>query len=148
MKYREITARDVDALFEIRVATRENALSMRELENLGITPESVTHMLGDTHRGWLAETEGRPVGFAMGNRETGEMWVIAVLPEHEGTGVGGRLLGLVERWLASQGWKETWLTTDMDETLRAYGFYLSRGWKDREVKNGLRYMYKDLSLSS
>ena len=63
----------------------------------------------------------------MGNKETGEMWVIAVLREYEGRGIGRQLLRLVEEWLYSQGWKEVWLTTDPDENFRAVGFYRHEG---------------------
>jgi ribosomal protein S18 acetylase RimI-like enzyme len=142
MTLREITDDDVPALFVVRVATRENTLSLDELHKLGITEESVRGMLGTTHRGWLCEDAGKVVGFAMGNRETGEMWVIAVLPEHEGRGIGARLLTLVENWLWSVGWSEIWLTTDTDPTLRAYGFYMRQGWEDSEISDGLRYMTK------
>lgn len=62
-----IAPADVPALFAVSVATRENALSRAGLKGMGITEESVTGMLADSHRGWLTEHEGRVVGFAMGN---------------------------------------------------------------------------------
>jgi ribosomal protein S18 acetylase RimI-like enzyme len=142
MVFREITDADVPALFVVRVATRENTLSLEELHNLGITEESVQEMLKTSHRGWLCEDGGKVVGFTMGNRDTGEMWVIALLPEHEGRGIGARLLTLVEDWLFSTGWKEIWLTTDTDPRLRAYGFYQKQGWQDSEIKDDNRYMIK------
>jgi GNAT superfamily N-acetyltransferase len=145
-EYREIAVSDMDSIFEVRVATRENAYSMQELERLGITPETVTEMLSEGFRGWLCEEGGRTVGFAMGNSGTGEMWVIAVLPEYEGRGIGSRLISLVERWLAAEGWSESWLTTDVDTSLRAYGFYLHEGWRDDVVRDGLRYMRKSLAV--
>lgn len=139
---RAITAVDLPALFAVRVATRENALSCTELEAMGVTEDAVTRMLAESHQGWLAEQDGRVVGFAMGNGQTGEMWVIAVLPEFEDQGFGGRLLGRVEEWLWSLGWEELWLTTDLDPTLRAYGFYRHHGWVDARLADGLRYMAK------
>ncbi|HUV36648.1 MAG TPA: GNAT family N-acetyltransferase [Patescibacteria group bacterium] len=142
MIFREITHEDIPSLFVMRVATRENALSPEELSALGITEESVRGMMDTTHRGWLCEVDGRVVGFVMGNGTTGEMWVIAVLPEFEGRGIGARLMNLVEDWLWSRGWEKIWLTTDLDTSLRAYGFYLKRGWTDAEIKDGLRYMKK------
>ncbi len=142
MKIRKIIIDDVPALFPLRAATRENALSIEQLDRMGINGESVVRMLESTHRGWLCEADGRIVGFAMGNRENGEMWVIAVLPEYEGQGIGVQLLTAVEEWLWTEGWNEIWLTTDVDTTLRAYGFYLKHGWADTEVKDGMRYMKK------
>lgn len=141
-RYRPITDGDMEAIFRVRVATRENAYTLSELEALGITPKSVIAMMRDTHRGWLCEVDGQAVGFAMGDRRLGEMWVIAVLPQYEGQGIGGRLLTLVEDWLWDEGWKSIWLTTDVDTSLRAYGFYLRQGWQDRNLRDGLRYMEK------
>jgi GNAT superfamily N-acetyltransferase len=142
MNYREIEPRDVATLFAVRVATRENALSLDELAALGIIEESVLAILGASHRGWLCEADGRVIGFAMGNRENGEMWVIALLPEFEGRGIGAALMARVEEWLWSEGWSEIWLTTDVDPALRAYGFYRRLGWEDHEIRDGLRYMKK------
>jgi GNAT superfamily N-acetyltransferase len=141
-RFREIIERDVPDLFAVRVATRENALTHEQLAGLGIDEGSVLAMLVETHRGWLCEEDGQIVGFAMGNRENGEMWVIALLPQYEGRGIGAELLTRVEEWLWTEGWEEIWLTTDIDPTLRAYGFYLRQGWVDHEIKNGLRYMRK------
>jgi ribosomal protein S18 acetylase RimI-like enzyme len=142
MTFREIIDADVPELFVVRAATRENTISVEDLRKMGITEESVLGMLKSTHRGWLCKADGRVVGFTMGNRETGEMWVIAILPEYEDKGIGGRLLTLVEDWLWSVGWDEIWLTTDTDPTLRAYGFYRRQGWRDSEIKDDLRYMVK------
>jgi ribosomal protein S18 acetylase RimI-like enzyme len=86
--------------------------------------------------------DDRVVGFAMGNRVNGEMWVIAVLPYYEGRGIGAELLRRVEDWLWSQGWSEIWLTTDVDPALRAYGFYRRQGWIDHEIRDGARFMKK------
>jgi len=142
LTFREIILADVPSLFVVRVATRQNAYTMEELARLGITGEFVSIMIDTTHRGWLCEEDGRVIGFAMGNRESGEMWVVAVLPECEGRGVGAELLTRVENWLWSEGWDEIWLTTDMDSSLRAYGFYRKLDWVDREIRDGLRYMKK------
>ena len=142
MNFRQIVETDVRELIAVRAATRENALSREQLEEMGITEASVSEMMQRTHRGWLCEAEGRIVGFAMGNGETGEMWVIAVLPEFWGRGIGGRLIASVENWLWSRGHDEAWLTTDKDTSLRAYGFYLRQGWSDSKLSKGCRYMIK------
>lgn len=143
MDIRQIKEADVADLFPVRIATRENALSLEELAGFGITEESVRGMLvAGSHRGWLCEEAGRVAGFAMGNREIGEMWVIALLPAFEGQGIGAQLITRVEDWLWSEGWSEIWLTTDIDPALRAYGFYRKQGWVDHEIRDGLRYMKK------
>jgi len=138
--FREIAEGDVPDLFRVRVSTRENALSKEDLRRLGITPETVREMMRTSHRGWLCEADGAVVGFAMGNGRTGEMWVIALLPEAEGRGIGTELMDRVEGWLWSLGWREIWLTTDTDTSLRAYGFYRARGWEDWKVENGDLFM--------
>ena len=142
MQFREITETDLPSLFDVRIATRENNLSCVQLASMGITEASVAAMLHTSHRGWLCEINGRTVGFAMGNRENGEMWVIAILPEYEGKGIGSTLLLKVEEWLWSEGWQSIWLTTDTDPSLRAYGFYTRHGWIDHKIEHGLRYMHK------
>ena len=135
----------MQAIFDVRVATWGNDRGLEDLTAFGITHESVRKMIKDSHRGWLCEVDGQPVGFAIGNRGNGEMWVIAVLEEHEGKGIGKRLLSLVEDWLATEGWSEAWLTTDMDETARAVGFYRHLGWEDWKFQDGDRFMKRSSS---
>jgi ribosomal protein S18 acetylase RimI-like enzyme len=140
LTFREITAADVPALFYVRPRTRENAVTIEYLERLGITPRSVTESLGQATKGWLCEDAGQVVAFSMADRATGEFLVIAVLPEYEGRGIGGRLITLVEEWLAASGCTRAWLTTDIDTELRAYGFYRKRGWTDWKIERGMRWM--------
>ena len=145
MVYREIMLEDIPELFRVRIATWHTPNGQKELEQLGITPDSVEEMMSSgSHRGWLCEERGQVVGFAMGNRLNGEMWVIAVLKEHENRGIGKELLKQVETWLADEGWDESWLTTDPDETDRAVGFYKHLGWTDWKIDRN-RYMKKRLS---
>jgi ribosomal protein S18 acetylase RimI-like enzyme len=145
VKFREINADDVPALFYVRPRTRENALTLEELQRLGINAQSVTESLGRSTKGWLCDDAGQVVAFSMADHATGEFLVIAVLPEYEGKGVGGKLMSLAEEWLAASGCRRAWLSTDLDTTLRAYGFYRKRGWTDWKIENGNRYM--DLRLS-
>jgi len=142
MTFREIQPDDAERIFAIRIATWYNARGREELAAMGITPESVRQLLPSSHREWLCEIAGRTVGFAMGNAATGGMRGIAVLRECEGRGIGRKLLGLVEKWLWSRGWKEIWLTTDTNEHLRAVGFYPHEGWQDWKIEHGDRYMRK------
>jgi ribosomal protein S18 acetylase RimI-like enzyme len=142
---RSITPADIEALFRVRPLTRENALTRDELRTLGITPESVAIWLEESTSGWLWETDsGEVVGFCMADRSTGELQVIALLPEYEGRGIGGALMHEAESWLAQSGCTRAWLTTDVDQSLRAYGFYRHRGWTDWKLERGLRWMELDL----
>ena len=144
IQYRAITEADVPSLFEVRVRTDENRLTSEELAGLGITERTVTERLRGTLAGWLCEDRHRVVGFAMGEATTGEMWVIAVLPEYCCRGIGSALLRHIETWLASRGWIRAWLTTDLDPSLRAYSFYRKHGWRDDRIDGGVRYMVKEL----
>jgi len=145
MNFREITKNDIPALFAVRVATHENRLTVEELTSLGITEETVKEKLAGTYKGWLCEVENLVTGFAMGDRATGELWVIAVLPEYIGKGIGSSLLRKVEEWLKEKGCSRLWLTTDIDRNLKSYSFYRDHGWKDDYIEGGMRYMTKDVS---
>jgi len=145
MNIREITEDDISDLFVVRTATHENRLTREELASLGITEESVRARLRGSFKGWLCEADKQVVGFAMGDRATGEMWVIAVLPPYIGQGIGSALLRRVEEWLQACGHTRLWLTTDVDTSLKAYRFYSQHGWRDDRIEKGLRYMIKEMS---
>ncbi|MFN3239645.1 MAG: GNAT family N-acetyltransferase [Pseudomonadales bacterium] len=119
-------------------------MTIEELASIGITPDSMVEAINDSHRGWLYEDDGQVVGFAMGDSKNAELTVMAMLPDYEGKGIGGSLLRKVENWLASNGCKKIWLTTDIDQSLRAYGFYLKHGWEDWKIQHELRFMTKCL----
>jgi ribosomal protein S18 acetylase RimI-like enzyme len=140
--YREINESDIPAIFEVRISTDENNLSLKELESFGITENSVFEKLRTTHKGWLCEVAGKVVGFTMGNKVTCEMWVIAVMPEYIKKGIGTELLRLVEEWLWGCDCKKIWLTTDINKKLRAYSFYINNGWEDDYIDDDLRFMRK------
>lgn len=141
MSIRPITPADIPALFYVRPRTRENALTLDELRALDITPDTVATWLQGSTRGWLWETSsGEVVGFCMADRSTGELLVIALLPAYEGQGIGGQLMHCAESWLARSGCTRAWLTTDLDQKLRAYGFYRHRGWQDWKLERGMRWM--------
>jgi len=142
MTIRLIEASDVSELIELRAFTRENAYSRDALREVGITEESTAARLRTTHRGWLCEMDGTKAGFAIGDGSTGELWVIAVLPEYEGRGVGTALLDAVEAWLVSRGWGELWLWTSSDPKKRAFSFYIRHGWVVSETKDDIVYMKK------
>ena len=73
MHLRSIVAADIPALFAVRVATHENRVSREQLAAMGITEASVAEGLRGDRQGWLCEADGRVVGFAMGDRATGEL---------------------------------------------------------------------------
>lgn len=140
MIFREIKSADIQSLFYVRARTRENTYSYEDLERAGITEQSVTQKMSTSYKGWLCEISNAVVGFSMADSATGELWVIAVLPDFECKGIGANLMALAEEWLWKMGCDRAWLTTSIDTNLRAYGFYLNRGWGDQKIEDGLRYM--------
>jgi len=135
--YREMTADDVPAVLAVRFATRENAITLEELaQDYGITPARIAESLKGDVRGWLCAAEGDVVGFAMGDRATGEVQVVAVLPDFEGRGIGKTLLAKVCDWLFAEGHDEIWLGANPDPQVRASGFYRQLGWRRTGVMAG------------
>src|SRR6185312_2709303 len=127
MKFREMTAADLPAVFLVRIDAVENRVTLEGLASLGVTINSLTQRLATTHKGWLCELDGVPIGFAIGNGSTGELEVIAVLRAYEGKGVGRQLLTSAQNWLFEQGRETLWLTTGVKSN-RAFGFYQKMGW--------------------
>jgi len=71
-------------------------MTLEELQRHGINPQSVTESLTNSTKSWLSEDAGQVVAFSMADHATGEFLVIAVLPEYEGKGIGGRLMALTK----------------------------------------------------
>jgi len=128
VNFREITPADLPALFLVRADAVENRMSLEGLTSIGVTIESLTQRLATTHKGWLCEIGGVPVGFAIGVGSTGEIEVVAVLRAYEGKGIGRKLTTLVQDWLWTQGYENLWLTTGIKPS-RALQLYTKLGWK-------------------
>ena len=121
---------DLAATTAVRLSTIENAITLEELESqYGITPQSMAEAMASDVKGWLCESCEKVVGFAMGDRSTGEVLVVAVLPDHEGRGIGKNVLAQVQTWLFSEGHDEIWLLANPDPNIRASGFYRKIGWR-------------------
>ena len=114
----------------LRGMTRENAVSAERLSSIGITAES----WGDDVRhgvlaGFVCRAEGKTVGYCFGDTRTGELVVLALLPDFEGLGIGRRLLGLVVELLRQRGHARLFLGCSSDPRVRSYGFYRHLGWQ-------------------
>lgn len=137
LTYRAMTVDDIPAVLAVRFATVENAITLEELEqDYGITPATIAASMESDSRGWLCEEGDRVVGFAMGDRSNGEVQVVAVLPSHEGRGIGRTLLSQVTDWLCAKGHAEIWLGASPDPAVRATGFYRKLGWRRSGVMKG------------
>ncbi|HEX2543038.1 MAG TPA: GNAT family N-acetyltransferase [Caldimonas sp.] len=128
--YRAATPEDVPECIELRGRTRENAIPADRLAAMGITEASWS---GDVRSGLLPGyvcTQGEAiVGYCFGDTGSGEVVVLALLPEHEGRGIGKHLLGLVVEHLARSGHARLYLGCSADPRTRSHGFYRHLGWQ-------------------
>lgn len=128
--FRQTRTSDAEACFSVRGRTREYPISREQLAAIGITPASFAAGLESGRvTGRVCEDDAQVVGFCSGDTETGEVLVLAVLPEYEGKGIGRRLLAEVVGELRAHGHRRLWLGASPDPATRAHGFYRSLGWK-------------------
>lgn len=124
--FREATASDMPGISIVRQSVIENPLSIEQLAARGITNESVAAAFLKDLKGWVAESDGRIVGFSMADRETRSLWALFIMPTHEARGIGGRLYDLAIAWLRENGAHDLSLTTSAGT--KAAAFYERRGW--------------------
>ncbi len=118
---------DTAALFDVRTSVRENHQGVEELAGLGITPASISAMIAAAPCAWVAEAEGRMVGFTMIDDGQGTLFAAFVRPECEGQGIGGALIARAEAALFLRH-VSIWLETGRDS--RAAAVYRHLGWGD------------------
>ncbi|WP_313621330.1 GNAT family N-acetyltransferase [Achromobacter sp.] len=127
--YRAARAEDVPACIDIRGKTRENAFSAEQLAAVGVTLETWTEAVRDgSLPGYVATVGDRIAGYCYGDKETGEIVVLALLPDYEGHGAGKTLLNLMVRDLKALGYARVFLGCATDPAVRSYGFYRHLGW--------------------
>lgn len=123
VNFREATLTDIPALSEVRLSVKENALS----EPHRITRQMYESYLSTGGKGWLCEVGGQVVGFSVASLNDASIWALFVKPEHEGKGIGKRLLKLATDWLFANGALRIVLTTAPGT--RADTWYQKQGWK-------------------
>lgn len=116
---------DVEAIFAVRLAVRENAMTMTELAEAGVTPQTFAEAIREQQATWVAESGNRVIGFASIDPEESSLFALFVEPAAEGQGAGGMLLEAAEAALFERS-EEAWLETA--ETSMAARFYARRGW--------------------
>lgn len=130
VEYRPAQSNDVDECIDIRGKTRENAISVTCLAELGISSESWSKLVrSDLLPGFVCCFDGRIIGYCFGERRSGEIVVLALLPEFESRGIGRRLLDLVVGELRRSGITKLFLGCSADPKSRSYGFYRHLGWR-------------------
>lgn len=127
---RRAVPEDAAACITLRARTRENAFTESELAGLGITRESWAAEIRDgTLPGHVAMVDGDMAGYCFGERDSGEVVVLALLPEHEGRGIGRALLQKVVGDLHALGFARLFLGCSADPASRSHGFYRHLGWR-------------------
>jgi GNAT superfamily N-acetyltransferase len=119
---RQAVYSDISDMQRIRHSVRENRLI-----STSISDRQVRESIEKTGRGWVIESEGAIVAFAIGNAENGNIWALFVHPTHEHRGYGRLLHDTMVEWLFSRGLERLWLTTEPGT--RAQRFYEAAGWK-------------------
>lgn len=122
-------AKDTPAYIDLRGKTRQNAIDQERLAELGITAESWGEMIASGNLpGQVCHQDGKLIGYCFGDRESGEIVVLALLPEAEGLGIGKALLDRVMAELRAAGHARLFLGCSSDPASRSYGFYRYLGW--------------------
>ena len=93
---RQATLDDIPAMHVIRLAVRENRLTSTALTQAHYVPEITVSGAGwvaVAHQASLTQPDNKKeeiLGFAIANRETGNIWALFVSPDAEAKGVGKR----------------------------------------------------------
>lgn len=119
---RQAHSSDIPGMQRVRDAVREN-----RLVSLVIPAENYLQAIESTGRGWVIESGGEVVAFAVGNAQTGNIWALFVDPAHERRGFGRRLHDTMVEWLWSVGLERLHLSTSPGT--RAERFYDIAGWR-------------------
>lgn len=120
---------DAPELICLRGLTRENPISAARLAELGITAESwAADVASGRLLGHVARRAGQLLGYGFGDVQTGEVVVMALLPDAEGQGLGRQLLTRVEDDLRAHGHRRRFLYCAADPAVRSHGFYRHLGW--------------------
>ncbi|MDI9273060.1 GNAT family N-acetyltransferase [Stenotrophomonas sp. PFBMAA-4] len=128
--YRPARPHDAAACIDLRGRTRENAFSAAQLAELGITVDSWAAGIAEgDFIGRIAEDNGTVVGYGFADRDSGEVLVLALLPDYEGRGIGKRLLQEVVELAHAAGHSRLFLACSADPQSRSHGFYRFLGWR-------------------
>ena len=123
-------ADDTEAFIRLRACTRENAIQAERLAQIGITAATWAADMRANHvLGFVAKQGEALLGYCFGEVDTGEVLVLALLPEAEGQGLGRQLLQRVVQALHIGGHSRLFLSCAANPALRSHGFYRHLGWR-------------------
>lgn len=128
--FRNALPGDAAACIDLRGRTRENAFSAAQLAELGITVDSwAAGIAQGDFIGRIASEGERMVGYGFADRDSGEVLVMALLPDYEGRGIGRQLLQEVVSRTRDAGHRRLFLACSADPRSRSHGFYRRLGWR-------------------
>jgi GNAT superfamily N-acetyltransferase len=128
--YARAVPSDAAECVALRGKTRENSISVERLRSYGITVDSwATDIHSGALPGWIARDGSSMAGYCFGASSTGEVVVLALLPQHEGQGIGKHLLSLTVKDLRALGHVRLYLGCNPDPSVRSHGFYRRLGWR-------------------
>jgi GNAT superfamily N-acetyltransferase len=114
---------DVSGMHRVRNRVRENRLA----DPQRITEASYLSYIeaGST---WVAEADGRVIGFAALDGFAKRVWALFIDPDAEGAGIGRALHLHMMMWAQEQGFAGLALSTEKET--RAARFYSEGGWTE------------------
>lgn len=134
MKYRPARPGDAKECVVVRGKTRQNPASEELLRSMGITSKTwAENIRSGALPGHVCTVDENIVGYCFGDRETGEIVVLAMLPDFEDRGIGRELLDRTVKELAQLGHTRLFLGCSPDPESRSYGFYRHLGWRSTET---------------
>lgn len=160
LKIRPATVNDIPSIVEIRLG----ALTEKEISGfsvVGNNPYSSIksllsiwnsqNLLNDGSEVFVAELEGRVIGFIVYNMKNVDDNIdnIVVAKEEQGKGVGRALVEYLEKLAKSRGFSV--ITTDTTENAegipwKAYGFWRKMGYEDKGVRLSTEYGFQVIPL--
>lgn len=128
MLYREATIADIPQIMTVRFAVTENTLSNPAL----VTNADCEEYLTQRGKGWVAEVDGKIVGFAIADLVDNNIWALFIHPAYAAQGIGKTLHDIMLNWYFSQTTQTVWLGTAPNT--RAEQFYRLQGWVDKGLR--------------
>jgi uncharacterized protein YhfF/GNAT superfamily N-acetyltransferase len=126
---------DVPEMHRTRMSVHENRLT----DPSKVQSRHYVDLLEGRGRGWVAEADGRIVGFAIADLERLDIWALFVDPQQEGHGIGRQLQDAMLDWMFEQGIDR--VTVGTTAGTRAERFYARSGWRSvgRDIAGDVRF---------
>jgi ribosomal protein S18 acetylase RimI-like enzyme len=129
-EFRSAIPEDAEQCIVMRGKTRENSYSIEALAAIGITLDNWRSGIENgSSPGYVCLHGDLIIGMSFYDNETGEILVVAVLPDFEGKGIGNKLLQNILADLRTKGYSRSFLSCNPSSTSRSFGFYRHMGWK-------------------